>query len=305
MCQMVARRLGFFLVALFGVVASSSAVSPQTAAHVGGRFGPSPKAEKHPKKIVFTQVVEKGFGGAAGSYRFCVSYFRTASARPDKGSLTAVVELVRDDDTRKVGAVSKTSARNGRIESCTSAGVALEAGDVLVWTLKFKGMPKVPSGDFVDFGAEVVAPGGPSAAFRLAGAGYDERVQYVDGPNLIFCRTDAGFADLWIRLAQDTTADGEDGPHIDIDVCNYEGGGRFKPLDPANPSCGSAKTWDVFWHDGEGGVFLSQAGLARCELTLSDEPGSLEGAFACTGMVEMPEGRTLDLSGGLFRCNPE
>ena len=97
-------------------------------------------------------------------------------------------------------------------------------------------------------------------------------------------------------------ADGASGAHVDIDVCNYAGGGRFRPLDPTNPSCGSDKTWDVFWHDGAGDDFMNQASSAPCEMTLADNGATLDGTFSCRGLVERQGPDTLDVLDGFFRC---
>lgn len=298
---MVTTRVSLLLLitALAGGSYGFAAASPSIA-RVESQFGPVVKTEKQPKKAVLTQVVGGGITRPNGTHRLCVIYERTTDLQPDKGSLAATVKRMTAGGAETIAKIPKTKVAGRRVELCTAEGVALAEGDVLVWSFKLKGMPKLQAGDVANLGAQLLAPGAPLARFRLSADGSDETIDYVDGPNLIFCRTEAGFADLWVRLARDRDGDGGAGPHIDIDLCNYAGGGTFKPLDPDNPSCDGAKTWDVFWH-GDDGVFVSAEDLSRCELELFEDGDRLDGSFSCRGMAD-GEGRTLDLSGGIFRC---
>lgn len=149
------------------------------------------------------------------------------------------------------------------------------------------------------------APTFGSARFELSGAGYDEMVSYDAGMNLVFCRTGAaaGFADLWIRFAEQPAADGENGPHLDLDLCSAGDGGSFVPRDPMDTSCaGEGKTFDVWWHGPGGDTFVNQPGAAGCSVQLTRAGGSLSGVFECRGMEEIGGPGSLDLLGGSFEC---
>ncbi len=146
-----------------------------------------------------------------------------------------------------------------------------------------------------------------SAAFRLLGAGYDETVSY-GGANLILCTRNAGFADLFVRFAEQRNGNGDSGPRIDLDVCGYEQGGSFVAMDPRAASCGGPRTFDIFWHD-DGNVVYSnnlQSSPCQLDLTLSPDGRTLNGQFACAGLVDFNgSAQTLDVLDGSFQCEVE
>ncbi|HSL85141.1 MAG TPA: hypothetical protein VLF66_20395 [Thermoanaerobaculia bacterium] len=139
------------------------------------------------------------------------------------------------------------------------------------------------------------------ASFRLVGAGYDETVSYGGGTGLVFCRRAGGFADLWLRFAEESAANGENGPHLDIDLCNPGGGGTFDPMDAQAGVCPGGQTWDVWWHS-DGDTFVNPAMAPGCTLTLTRSGSELSGTFSCRGMVELGGAGRLDLLDGTFRC---
>jgi hypothetical protein len=142
-----------------------------------------------------------------------------------------------------------------------------------------------------------------NGTFRLTGSGYANRkfTYTASSGNLVFCRPQNQRL-IWIRLARDTQADGENGPHLDIDVCNYSGGGTFAPGSaPLNGSCSLGKQWDVFWHDGPN-VFVNQESSAPCQLDMSQNGDVLQGTFRCSGMRRFQGDDLLDLTSGSFRC---
>lgn len=141
-------------------------------------------------------------------------------------------------------------------------------------------------------------------SFQLSGAGHDGVVSYSSGANLVFCRRGAGWADLWIRFAEQAAGNGENGPHLDIDLCNPGDGGAFTPMDPQAASCGGGKTWDIWWHGG-GDTFFNAPNPQSCSLSLMRDGNLLTGAFSCRGLVELGGGRTLDVLDGSFRCSEE
>jgi hypothetical protein len=141
------------------------------------------------------------------------------------------------------------------------------------------------------------------ASFRLEGAGYDDELSFANGPNLVFCRRSGTFADLWIRFAEQPGANGENGPHMDIDVCN-PAGGTYQPMDPQSATCAGGRTFDMFWH-GDGTVFVNPTLSMSCSLDLVRNGSELSGNFRCRGMGELGGGGTLDVLAGRFRCTEQ
>ena len=146
------------------------------------------------------------------------------------------------------------------------------------------------------------APGVASSSFRVVGAGQDQAYSFNNGANTVFCSRNAGWASLWIRLAEQATGNGGNGPHIDIDLCNHAGGGDFSPKDPMSTSCGGAKTWDIFWHGADGSVFFNSATAPSCTLRINQNGTQLSGMFECRDLVEDGGSRTLDILDGTFDC---
>lgn len=146
------------------------------------------------------------------------------------------------------------------------------------------------------------APNPAVASFTVSGAGGDQVISYVDGPNLVFCRRAAGWADLWIRLAEQRSANGDDGPHVDIDVCNDAGGGAFTPIDPQAAQCGGGKGFDIWWHDNAANAYANEAQAPQCSLALIANGNQLEGAFSCRGLAEQGGAGRVDVLDGTFRC---
>ena len=141
-----------------------------------------------------------------------------------------------------------------------------------------------------------------SGNFRVSGAGQNQSYSFTNGGNTVFCSRNAGWASLWIRLAEQASANGQNGPHIDIDLCNHAGGGNFAPKDPMSTSCGGAKTWDIWWHAPDGSVFINSATATNCTLRIDQNGTQLNGMFECRGMIEDGGSRTLDVLDGSFDC---
>ena len=146
------------------------------------------------------------------------------------------------------------------------------------------------------------APGIARGSFLVSGAGQNQTYSFSNGANTVFCSRNAGWASLWIRLAEQATANGENGPHIDIDLCNHSGGGSFSPKDPMSTSCGGAKTWDIWWHAADGSVFINTATASSCALRVDQNGSQLSGTFECRGLIEDGGSRTLDILDGSFDC---
>lgn len=141
-----------------------------------------------------------------------------------------------------------------------------------------------------------------SASFRLMGGGQDGAVSYTDGQNLVLCSLNAGFADLFIRFAEQPGANGENGPHLDIDLCNHQNGGVFAPRDPQVPSCPGGPSWGVFWHGADGTTFVNRVNAPSCTLNLARDGARLMGTFRCLDLRELGGNRTVDLLDGSFEC---
>lgn len=145
-----------------------------------------------------------------------------------------------------------------------------------------------------------------TASFTLRGAGYDTRLSYSTATRgLVFCRPQTGQASyLWIRLAAGQPGDGADGPHLDMDLCNFAGPGRYTVVHDVTQglTCRQGATWDVFWHDGPR-TFVSRTSSLPCELAVTASGGLIEGTFQCRGLVDVGGGdERLDVLDGTFRC---
>ena len=141
-----------------------------------------------------------------------------------------------------------------------------------------------------------------TASFRLTGNGYNDTFNYNSTDNLIFCRLTG--SDMWIRLAQDKAANGENAPHIDIDICNYAGAGTYMPVDPQNRPCPAGLLWDIFWHDGDK-VYSNQADSSPCELTLTLDGDTLTGVFNCNDVILFEGDEIIEITQGSFTCKIE
>jgi hypothetical protein len=161
-------------------------------------------------------------------------------------------------------------------------------------------------------GSGPAAPSTPAdqsrASFTLQGAGYAGVVHNfsaADG-NLIFCQQEApGPNTIWIRLAQSRAANGENSPHIDIDLCNFAGTSTYTLVhDTSGPrTCNQGASFAVWWHDG-GREFASRPDSSPCSVSVTRGNGVLEGTFECLGVPpHTGGGERLDVRAGSFRCN--
>jgi hypothetical protein len=159
-------------------------------------------------------------------------------------------------------------------------------------------------------------PSGPSqptdqsrASFTLNGAGYNGAVSTLSaaGGNLIFCRQeDPGPNTIWIRLAQSGAANGDNSPHIDIDLCNFAGTSTYTVLHDTqgDRTCSQGASFGIWWHDGAR-EFASQPGVSSpCTVSVTRGTGTIEGTFECHGIPSHTgTAERLDVSAGSFRCN--
>lgn len=145
----------------------------------------------------------------------------------------------------------------------------------------------------------------PTVEARLAAGGSFDLVE--SGVTLertvheVLCTRQAGWADLWIRLAGPPAPARGLSFYLDFDVCNADGGGTFTGMDPRGAQCSEAKTWDVWWHAEDGTVFVNDAS-DDCVLTLEEGTSPLQGTFECQGLEADGTGRELDLRNGSFTC---
>jgi hypothetical protein len=146
------------------------------------------------------------------------------------------------------------------------------------------------------------------ASFTLQGAGYNNAVSTLSAANgnLIFCRQEPpGPNTIWIRLAQSTAGNGENSPHIDIDLCNFAGTSTYTvPHDTVGDrTCSQGRTFAVWWHDGTR-EYASRPDTAPCAVSVTRGAGIIEGTFECLGVPpHSGTGELLDVRAGSFRCN--
>jgi len=158
-------------------------------------------------------------------------------------------------------------------------------------------------------------PAGPSqptdqsrASFTLDGAGYNSELRTLSntGGNLIFCRQETpGPNTIWVRLAQSGAANGENSPHIDIDLCNFAGTSTYTTLHSTTGgrTCSQGASFGIWWHDGAR-EFASQPGVSdSCTVSVTRSASTIDGTFTCddipshTGTAER-----LNVRSGSFSC---
>ena len=146
------------------------------------------------------------------------------------------------------------------------------------------------------------------ASFTLQGAGYNNVVTNLTsaGGNLIFCRQEPpGPNTIWIRMAQSSAGNGENSPHIDIDLCNFAGTSSYtRPHDTSGDrTCNQGATFAVWWHDG-GREYATRPETAPCTVNVTRGTGTIEGTFECLGIPpHTGTGESIDVRAGSFRCN--
>jgi hypothetical protein len=147
------------------------------------------------------------------------------------------------------------------------------------------------------------------ASFALQGAGLDGTKSYSNaGGNLIFCRREDPFPDtIWIRLAEQRAGDGEQGPHIDIDLCNFSGTSTYGTVHAVGGprACNQGQTFAIWWHDSPSNVFVSRPTSTGCSVSVTRTGNTIEGSFACQDLTPFTGSGspTLDVASGSFRCS--
>lgn len=158
-----------------------------------------------------------------------------------------------------------------------------------------------------------VGPGAPcardaisargSARFVLVDSAGRRPMEYADA-NLVFCRTTSASM-VWIRFADSPANEGNDRPHLDIDVCHLGAGGVFAPMEARARPCPGGQTWAAWWHDDSGSVYANRASSPACALHLEVDGAELHGTFSCQGLVTEDGTRSVDVLEGSFVCTRE
>lgn len=158
--------------------------------------------------------------------------------------------------------------------------------------------------------AEVFPPGpdlpaGTAGAFALVADGERTDIVWEEAAdNLVFCRIYDG-TEAWIRLAAEATADGENVPHLDIDVCAWDGTGAYEPQSASVGRCSGARTFDITWVGEQNATWANAASSTDCTLELTSSGEQVEGSFSCRGLAPVGEAEgTVDVRNGRFRCTP-
>lgn len=138
------------------------------------------------------------------------------------------------------------------------------------------------------------------------------------GLELVFCRHDPAPERgdyVWIRLAQTREADGDAGPHLDLDVCRLtragEGGYSVMPPGQHGSHCADTPGFAIWWHEGEA-AFVSPvppktpASPCTLELELDEQQRRLAGRFACDPLYAVSDGSSgPGVVAGSFNCELE
>lgn len=143
--------------------------------------------------------------------------------------------------------------------------------------------------------------------FTLSGAGYNVTNSYAAASGgHVFCRREDPLPNtIWIRLASSPTADGESGPHVDIDLCNFAGSATYSAVHDVHAprSCSQGQTLGLWWHDGPSRVYVSRPDSAPCTVTVSQGTGTIDGNFECREMAPFEgTGERVNVTAGSFHC---
>ena len=106
---------------------------------------------------------------------------------------------------------------------------------------------------------------------------------------------------MWIRLAQSQNSNGDNEPHIDIDLCNYSGPGTYTPINPHVRPCTTPFGWDIWWH-GAQTTYANQGNSSPCQLILEINGNVLTGTFNCNDLLQFEGQDTIDITDGSFVC---
>lgn len=136
-----------------------------------------------------------------------------------------------------------------------------------------------------------------TASFQISGESDEQTLSFNSTENLIFCQLFQN-NEMWIRLARDQDATGENGPHIDIDLCDYSGSGTYSPINPQSRPC-TKSGWDIWWHN-EGEIYFNQADSNPCNLVLTQSGDTLRGVFNCDDVILKGGESLINIRNGKF-----
>ena len=140
-----------------------------------------------------------------------------------------------------------------------------------------------------------------SATFTIVDGTGSREMEFGEG-DLVFCRTTSPTM-VWIRFAGSRENDGNDVPHLDIDVCHLGHGGVFTPMEARAQPCPGGPTWGIWWHEGPALAYANRGNSSPCELRLEVEEARLVGTFSCHGLVTEDGASTIDIVDGRFTCD--
>ncbi|MBN4050235.1 hypothetical protein JYT28_00605 [Desulfobulbus sp. AH-315-M07] len=146
-------------------------------------------------------------------------------------------------------------------------------------------------------------PDNLGGTFQIIKEGVTQTFDYrLDAGELIYCKhyTELGNL-LKVRLAEDFASEGDSGPHLDIQVCAYDGSGTVPVRDPYGGGCTAVAGWDVWWHEIQFSSWVNTVNATPCTLELSlANSGVLSGSFECVPLTKGND--VLELRNGSFSC---
>ena len=138
-----------------------------------------------------------------------------------------------------------------------------------------------------------------TAKYNISGDGYSNTIAYNSNENLIFIQLFQN-NEMWIRLAEEKEENGENGSHIDIDICNYLGSGNYSPIDAQVRPC-TESGWDIWLHDNDK-VYFNQKNSSPCNLVVTQNADTLVGVFNCDN-IKLKDGEGLvNITDGEFKA---
>ena len=154
-------------------------------------------------------------------------------------------------------------------------------------------------------GSGAGTPAALGGTFEIIKEGVKQTFDYrEDDGELVFCKHYPELGNyLWVRLAEDAESGGDLGPHLDIDICAYDGSGTFTAKDPYGGDCVGPAEWDVWWHEVQFSSFVSTDDAEPCNMQLNLSGSVLYGTFECVPLIQGTD--QIELRQGTFACHVE
>ena len=136
--------------------------------------------------------------------------------------------------------------------------------------------------------------------FTIRKDGQSDTIHYDEANNLLFAELYSS-NQMWIRLAQNKASNGESGPHIDIDICNFSGTGVYRIMDPQQRPCDddAGPIWDIWWHT-EGEIYANTLDSTPSELRLEVRENRLYGRFYAQKVKKFKGTSEIGIVDGVF-----